>query len=43
MYHNNEEKMYAESDKSITVNINKEIKNICPDLEPEQQITLANI
>ena len=23
--------------------INKEIKNLCPDLEPEQQITLANI
>ena len=43
MYHNNEEKVYTESDKSIIVNINKEIKNICPDLEPEQQITLANI
>ena len=43
MYHNDEEKMYAESDKSITININKEIKNLCPDLEEEQLITLANI
>ena len=43
MYHNNEEKMYAESDKSITININKEIKNLCPDLEEEQVITLSEI
>ena len=35
--------MTNSKDKYITVNINKEIKNICPDLEPEQQITLANI
>jgi len=43
MYHNNEEKMYAESDKSITININKEIKNLCPDLEEDQVITLSEI
>ena len=30
-------------EKYITININKEILNLCPDLEPEQQITLANI
>ena len=35
--------MTNSKDKYITVNINKEIKNICPDLEPDQQITLANI
>ena len=29
--------------KFIAISINKEIKNLCPDLEPEQQITLANI
>ena len=43
MYHNNEEKMYAESDKSITINVNEEIKNLCPDLEEEQVITLSEI
>ena len=43
MYHNNEEKMYAEGEKFIAISINKEIKNLCPDLEEEQQITLANI
>ena len=30
-------------DKLLYVNINKEILNLCPDLEPDQQITLANI
>ena len=30
-------------EKYITININKEILNLCPDLEPDQQITLANI
>ena len=35
--------MTNSKDKYITVNINKEIKNLCPDLEPDQQITLANI
>ena len=35
--------MTNSKDKYIKVNINKEIKNLCPDLEPEQQITLANI
>ena len=29
--------------KYITINVNEEIKNLCPDLEEEQQITLANI
>ena len=36
MYHNNEEKMYAEGEKFIAISINKEIKNLCPDLEEEQ-------
>ena len=30
-------------EKYITININKEILNLCPDLQPDQQITLANI
>ena len=30
-------------EKLLYVNINKEILNLCPDLEPDQQITLANI
>ena len=30
-------------EKYITININKEILNLCPDLEPDQQITLDNI
>ena len=30
-------------EKYITININEEILNLCPDLEPDQQITLANI
>ena len=29
--------------KYITINVNEEIKHLCPDLEEEQQITLANI
>jgi len=35
--------MSDSDEKFIAISINKEIKNICPDLEPEQQITLANI
>ena len=35
--------MTNSKDKNIKVNINEEILNLCPDLEPEQQITLANI
>ena len=35
--------MSDSNEKYITISINKEIKNLCPDLEPEQQITLANI
>ena len=35
--------MTNSKDKYIKVNINEEILNLCPDLEPEQQITLANI
>ena len=35
--------MTNSKEKYITININKEILNLCPDLEPEQQITLANI
>ena len=30
-------------DKLLYVNINKEIKSLCPDLRPEQVITLAEI
>ena len=30
-------------EKYITININKEILNLCPDLRPEQVITLAEI
>ena len=30
-------------DKYITINVNEEILNLCPDLELDQQITLANI
>ena len=30
-------------DKLLYVNINKEILNLCPDLRPEQVITLAEI
>ena len=30
-------------EKLLYVNINKEILNLCPDLRPEQVITLANI
>ena len=35
--------MTNSKEKFIKVNINEEILNLCPDLEPEQQITLANI
>ena len=35
--------MTNSKDKYIKVNIKEEILNLCPDLEPEQQITLANI
>ena len=35
--------MSDSNEKFIAISINKEIKNLCPDLEPEQQITLANI
>ena len=35
--------MTNSKEKYITINVNEEIKNLCPDLEPEQQITLANI
>ena len=35
--------MTNSKDKYITINVNEEIKNLCPDLELEQQITLANI
>ena len=35
--------MTNSDEKFIAISINKEIKNLCPDLEPEQQITLANI
>ena len=30
-------------DKLLYVNINKEIKSLCPDLQPDQVITLAEI
>ena len=30
-------------DKLLYVNINKEILNLCPDLQPDQVITLAEI
>ena len=35
--------MSDSDEKFIAISINKEILNLCPDLEPEQQITLANI
>ena len=35
--------MTNSKDKYITINVNEEIKNLCPDLELDQQITLANI
>ena len=35
--------MINSKDKYITINVNEEIKNLCPDLELDQQITLANI
>ena len=35
--------MTNSKEKCIKINVNEEIKNLCPDLEPEQQITLANI
>ena len=35
--------MTNSKDKYMKVNITEEILNLCPDLEPEQQITLANI
>ena len=35
--------MSDNDEKFIAISINKEIKNLCPDLELEQQITLANI
>ena len=35
--------MTNSKEEYIKVNINEEILNLCPDLEPEQQITLANI
>ena len=35
--------MSDSDEKFIAISINKEIKNLCPDLELEQQITLANI
>ena len=30
-------------EKYITINVNEEIKNLCPDLEEEQVITLSEI
>ena len=35
--------MSDSDEKFIAISINKEIKNLCPDLEEEQQITLAKI
>ena len=35
--------MSDSKEKFIAISINKEIKNLCPDLELDQQITLANI
>ena len=35
--------MTNSKEKYIKVSINEEILNLCPDLEPDQQITLANI
>ena len=35
--------MTNSNEKYISISINKEIKNLCPDLELDQQITLANI
>ena len=35
--------MTNSKEKYITINVNEEIKNLCPDLEEEQLITLANI
>ena len=35
--------MSDSDEKFIAISINKEIKNLCPDLELDQQITLANI
>ena len=35
--------MTNSKEKYITINVNEEIKNLCPDLELDQQITLANI
>jgi len=35
--------MSDSKEKFIAISINKEIKNLCRDLEPDQQITLANI
>ena len=35
--------MTNSKEKYLKVNIKEEIINLCPDLEPEQQITLANI
>ena len=35
--------MTNSKEKYITINVNEEIKNLCPDLEPEQVITLSEI
>tara|TARA_B100000676_G_scaffold102341_1_gene102129 strand:- start:230 stop:487 length:258 start_codon:yes stop_codon:yes gene_type:complete len=36
-------KVMETKDKLLYVNINKEILNLCPDLRPDQVITLAEI
>ena len=35
--------MTNSKEKYITINVNEEIKNLCPDLEEEQVITLSEI
>ena len=35
--------MTNSNEKYITINVNEEIKNLCPDLEEEQVITLSEI
>ena len=35
--------MTNNKEKYITINVNEEIKNLCPDLEEEQVITLSEI
>ena len=35
--------MTNSKEKYITINVNEEIKNLCPDLEEEKEITLSEI